>query len=437
MKPYHLTIPALRGKIYAFLLFLMCGCFIQCSDNEDVDFYSPSSHTLLVYIAGDNSLTHEANRNILSMERGLLESEEKLNLLIFKDSRDKTEAPALFELRRNGRNEIDTLYIARYGTDIDATSPEVMRSVVEQAFSLYQPSLKGLILWSHAMSWIPSPSFNPQTAALSSPAPSCSETGQPQMMPAYFGQDNNQYMELWELRSVLEQVPVTDYILVDACHFASAETVYELKDVTRYLLAAPTEVMGSGFPYQAIIPILSRMTTSTIEQTLIETAQAFATEYRTNGTITLMDVNGIENLATRYASFRNRHSEILSDMTASPAAWHKRLQHYGRRTTGALYYFYDFEDVILQMADMAEVGEADNDVMAIQDALNDVIRYAYYSNDFSDGRENLHIDRSCGLAVSLPELFSLSNNGNVLSKAYPLTLWGARMQRDGGKVVIQ
>lgn len=415
----------MRNTSNVIMLFA-CSLFVQCSDHRDQDFQTPASHTLLVYIAGDNSLSDEADRNILSMERGLLDSKEPLNLLVFKDSQDRTQTPALFQLRRNSRNEIDTLYIARYEGAINATSPEIMRSIVEEAFSLYQTPLNGLVLWSHAMSWIPSPSFTPEVVSSEIGMPTSTKTT-PQKAPAHFGQDNDEYMELWELRSVLEQVPATDYILVDACHFASAETAYELKNVTRYLLAAPTEIMGTGFPYQTVLPILARMQASTIESTLIETAQAFTAAYRDNGTITLIDMAGIENLANLYASFRSRQSEILADMEANPASWHSRLQRYGRRRTGALYYFYDFDDVVRQMNTSTANGEADRIAAEIFNALNSTVRYTYHSEDFSDGRENLHIDRSCGLTLSLPELFQLSGNRKSLQAAYPLTAWGARM----------
>ena len=41
----------------------------------------------------------------------------------------------------------------------------------------------------------------------------------------------------------------TEYILFDACYMSSVEVAYELKDVTHYLIASPTEVLSYGFPY--------------------------------------------------------------------------------------------------------------------------------------------------------------------------------------------
>ncbi len=43
-----------------------------------------------------------------------------------------------------------------------------------------------------------------------------------------------------------------DYILFDDCYMSSIEVAYDLKDVTDYLIASPTEVMVYGYPYHII-----------------------------------------------------------------------------------------------------------------------------------------------------------------------------------------
>ena len=42
------------------------------------------------------------------------------------------------------------------------------------------------------------------------------------------------------------------YILFDACYMGNAEVAYELKDVTYYLIASSSEIMGRGIPYRSI-----------------------------------------------------------------------------------------------------------------------------------------------------------------------------------------
>jgi hypothetical protein len=56
-----------------------------------------------------------------------------------------------------------------------------------------------------------------------------------------------------------ESLPVKfGFILFDACLMGSVEVAYELKDKTDYILASSTETIYEGFPYDKIIPELSK-----------------------------------------------------------------------------------------------------------------------------------------------------------------------------------
>lgn len=46
----------------------------------------------------------------------------------------------------------------------------------------------------------------------------------------------------------------TDYLLFDACFMANIETLYDLRECTDYVIAAPCEIMGEGFPYERAMP---------------------------------------------------------------------------------------------------------------------------------------------------------------------------------------
>lgn len=46
----------------------------------------------------------------------------------------------------------------------------------------------------------------------------------------------------------------TDYLLFDACFMANIETLYDLRECTDYVIAAPCEIMGQGFPYDRAMP---------------------------------------------------------------------------------------------------------------------------------------------------------------------------------------
>lgn len=43
-----------------------------------------------------------------------------------------------------------------------------------------------------------------------------------------------------------------EYILFDDCYMSSLEVAYDLRHVTRHLIACPTEIMVYGMPYSHI-----------------------------------------------------------------------------------------------------------------------------------------------------------------------------------------
>lgn len=385
---------------------------VQCSDENEVEnpIVNPdeqevvADHTLLVYIAGENSLSMYADPNIKAMQQGLLNADSTLHLIIFEDNQ-KLSQSLLFRLERNGE-KIDTVMIAEYA-DLNSADPDVMREVVRTAFATNPARHNGVVLWSHAMSWIPSANFAAQSRA----------TDSMRGKVAYFGQDNSSYMELWDLRSALEAAPHLDYILVDACFFSTVEVAYELRGVTDYIMAAPTEVFGTGYPYQNMLPILTEINDDNVEAKLVEAAGIFQQTYGSNGTLSVIRTSGMETLAQQWVASHAQYPEVWAEIQESPKTWFNSLQHYGRNRVGALYYYYDFADLLNQVAAKGGAEAAQTDV-------SDAVAFSFYSPIFTDNSEALYINTCCGLGVSVPEMFSLCSNASRLKAAYPYTQWG-------------
>ena len=87
----------------------------------------------------------------------------------------------------------------------------------------------------------------------------------------------------------------TEYILFDACYMSSVEVAYELKDVTRYLIACPTEVIGYGFPYLTMGACLLG---SPDYQGIVDAFMAFYSTYSLPyGTMAVTDCTQLDALA--------------------------------------------------------------------------------------------------------------------------------------------
>ena len=150
----------LNVLVACFTLMMATAC--DHKSNDDPMPETKADHTLLIYIAGDNSLSSNCKDNIKLMKKGLLNSPDDINLLIYKDNRDTGDGlPVLFQLKRTydkktNAAKIDTVYIQRYTQDLNSCDPSVMAEVVNTAFKSFNTTVKGMELWSHGLSWIPS-----------------------------------------------------------------------------------------------------------------------------------------------------------------------------------------------------------------------------------------------------------------------------------------
>jgi len=71
----------------------------------------------------------------------------------------------------------------------------------------------------------------------------------------YFGGTTTKYQT--DITSLAKGITMAgikkmEYILFDNCYMSSIEVAYELRNVTNYLIASPTEIMAYGMPYAVV-----------------------------------------------------------------------------------------------------------------------------------------------------------------------------------------
>lgn len=87
----------------------------------------------------------------------------------------------------------------------------------------------------------------------------------------------------------------TEYILFDACYMSSVEVAYELKDVTHYLIASPTEVLSYGFPY---ITMGKHLLGTPNYKSIVDSFISFYSSYNLPyGTVAVTDCTQLDALA--------------------------------------------------------------------------------------------------------------------------------------------
>lgn len=204
---------------FLLLMFLVTSCG---SDDPEP---GPYKRTVLVYIAGDNSLSSFAFKDLAEMKQGMQEADATaLHLLVYLDTGD---SPRLVELKKSGDTVVEE--VVREYEDRNSCGLEETREVFDAVFSNpnFEAESYGLIYWSHADGWIPYGEASTR----------------------WVGQDKtdgDHRMNISELVSLLKTTPHFSFIMFDACFMSSVEVAYELRNFTDYYIGSPTENPGPG-----------------------------------------------------------------------------------------------------------------------------------------------------------------------------------------------
>ena len=99
-----------------------------------------------------------------------------------------------------------------------------------------------------------------------------------------------------------------NYILFDNCYMSSVEVAYDLKEVTDYIIASPTEILIYGFPYYQCTQYLTE--TANYASLCDSFIRFYETYQYPSGTIAVTDCRELENLAELYRKIYRMYSPI-------------------------------------------------------------------------------------------------------------------------------
>ncbi len=347
---------------------MMILVFTGCTKDDDLD--NLATRTILVYMAGDNSLSSFTYKNLQSIIEGAdLTSIKNCNLLVYLDAQNSN--PKLYKIDKNPNGIADSVLVKTYD-EHNSVDKETMRAVIEEVFSSYPADEKGLFLWSHGTAWLP---FN--LTSLKS-----------------FGQDGLNYMEITELKDALPDR--FDYIVFDACYMASVEVVYELRDKADYFIGSSTEIMGDGFPYALTIPSL--LSDDSLEKRILGVATSFYNYYNAQsgafqktGNISVVKTADLELLAADCRTvLLNRYTE---EQMVDPSKYGLNIQALEYLTYPYEYsYLYDLEDFLSALN-----PEHKMDSTAI------LYKASTPTAFFVQPYRNMPINTYCGLSVYVPQ----------------------------------
>lgn len=212
---------------FCALAFTACG-----SDDEPTIPTPPAERTVLVYMVADNNLGTGSYNNLDLNEMIEGASAGDLNdgrLLVYhnRPGTDSGNSPLLIEVTETG---LDTLKLYPDDTTIYSVEVERMREVIADAKALAPAEDYGIVFWGHATAWVDIDTFSDTNRSRS------------------YGTDRSKWMSLASMAKALDGEQLS-FAYFDCCLMGTVEVAYELKNVTRYIVASPTELEGEGMPY--------------------------------------------------------------------------------------------------------------------------------------------------------------------------------------------
>ena len=333
----------MKGK-YLFIYLLGFILLSSCRKGDGL-YLLPANRTVIVYMAADNDLSDDAWDNIKEMQKGY--AEKGVNLIVFVDPAD--DVPHILKVERGGCKRIKVY------TEFNSADAEQMKQVLNDIIWLYPAENYGLVLWSHGTSWLPA------GTQLRS-----------------FGEDKGRRMDISRLATAL---PVRfDFILVDACLMGAVEVAYQLIEKADFIIASPTEILYSGFPYEQIIPemLQEKPDLKKVATSYFNYYDRLSADLR-SASVSLINTRELERLAIVT-------SQLIADRTLEVGTFDRtvvqRLDVYEEQ------YTFDFLDFM-------EKAFPDVDISLLKEQLSKTVLYKAHTPRFIDEYD---IRTCCGLS---------------------------------------
>lgn len=325
------------------------------------------SHTLILFMQGDCGLEEFMDINLQRVISAYYELPETTQIAIFYDRGNYTRLTKLYMDDGMAKQQL----IEEYKVSQSAVDTQFVQGVLERIKTELPADTYGIILSSHGGGWVPAEIYNDYIYH------DWEGEQSPSAAPLFYGQDRDANMEIPALAEALSVLHF-DYILFDACFMASVEGLYDLRNNADYIIASSAEVLGDGFPYQDILPLLFEA-----DHGLQEACEAFMALYEgSSGTISLVKTSEFEGLAEAV-----RKVVAASDGTVDP----EQIQGY---EGFPIHLYYDLEQYVEQMT-------ADETLRTeFRTALSKVLAYTNHTPSFISSvykTMTIDLERSCGL----------------------------------------
>lgn len=384
-------------KINRLIGILICSSLLlACSEERSLEIVPSARRTVLVYLAGDNSLSDEVWEKVDALVSAWQNTQD--NLLIYQDTRGERGTPSLMKVVcEAGRSYTEV--IKEY-PDANSADPQVFSTVLRDMANDFPAPSYGLFLFSHGTGWLPAGRYADPRGI------SRSDNELRSIVD-----DAGREMEIADFAAAIPDRQF-DFIVLEACLMASVEVAYDLRNKADFLLASSAEILSPGFT-----PVYAEMLRAFFAQpeaALADAADAYytycnkkETPYR-SATVSVIRLDKMEELAQGMGEV---YGLLPGEMGSEEV---KNIQCFDRSDDRL---FFDMGSLITFTAEKVGV-EGDTSVERVMRVLSETVVYKSATPFFV----SLPVRSHSGLTVYIPQPAYPS-----LDVAWKQTGWGRIM----------
>ena len=378
-------------------IFFAAALLTACHKDDDPEVPKPV-RTVVVYMSAENSLSSCSLTDFNEMVEGSKLMEEQDNLIVWFDRAKTGELPWLCRIK-NGLIT-DSVSINDMGIsakDEFSSDPKIFEQVLRYAYSRY-PATDGygLVLWGHAGGWTMQDSIAYSRGY-------GVDNGR-----NYSNSDSGFWLNIPTIRKVLEQMPKQLFIFADCCNFMCLESIYELRNVTDYVIGSPAEIPDLGAPYNTVVPAMFKHNSST--SSIIDGFVSAIIERYSEAYPNYLPLSAVESSKMEAVATATR--DVLKTIAALPEGYAVKDSTIHYYYDGSKYYdFNPSYNIFFDAGDYVRSKVSDADYRQWREALDNAVVvkhiskswetnkswYRYYS-DFTVTEEKFH-----GVSMFVPQ----------------------------------
>ena len=405
----------LRNLFKLFLVSIILFTLPSCSKDKEEPAVITTPQTLLFYFVGtDLDLRGGHLRNNRKAIKAALNYNIQGNsrVIIFHQNGQKKQGDIVEMQYKNGLCEETVLATVTLPEQMNATE---LGNIFSQMMQFAPAESYSLIIGSHGKGWIPI-GAEPESSAAAMGKDGKMHTlthedlwqQDGDVVTRFLGDDNNPENN-FDVTTLAQAITSTgkkmEYILFDACFMANIESLYDLRHSAKYIVASACEIMGAGFPYMDILPLMLQNNGTTYD--LPQICEKYYLDYKDDafypsGAVALVDCSQLDALAKamKAVNAANKKEYDIANIQSF-----ERMQN---------HIFFDLGDYVNSACDDSAVKEAFNKQLN-QTIIKKYTPERFYSAYPSRNAGICELTSFCGISTSAPSILYRS--------AYEQTSW--------------